>query len=125
MPAPSAHQHLPNTVMLVEDLTAIRTLQRFLLTRTGLDVVEFADLPEAEAALSRFTPGLIVLDLNLPGGHGMNLLRHVDRSATNILVMSSMAQQHIAEDSQSKADAFLPKPFDPAVFIDTVRGLLP
>jgi len=111
--------------MLVEDLTATRTLQRFLLNRAGLQVVECADLPEAESALSHVTPGVIVLDLNLPGGHGLNLLDHIDRSATNVLVMSSMSQQHTVEDSQSRGDAFLSKPFDPAVFVKTVQELLP
>ena len=125
MPDTPERQHLPNAVILVEDTTAIRTLQRFLLNRTGLQVLECADLPEAQAALSQFSPGLIVLDLNLPGGHGLNLLEHVDRSVTSVLVMSSMTQEHTAELSQSRADAFLPKPFDPAVFVKTVQELLP
>lgn len=125
MPDSAERQHLPNTVMLVEDTTATRTLQRFLLNRTGLQVLECADLPEAQAALNRFTPALIVLDLNLPGGHGLNLLKHVDRSVTSVLVMSSMSQEHTAEHSQSRADAFLAKPFDPAVFVKTVQELLP
>nr|WP_164473534.1 response regulator [Deinococcus psychrotolerans] len=116
----SSPQPLPGTVMLVEDLTAARTLQRFLLNRVGLEVLECADLPEAESALSRFTPGVIVLDLNLPGGHGLDLLNHVNRSATNVLVMSSMVQQHTVEHRQSRGDAFLSKPFDPAVFVKTV-----
>ncbi|WP_407543066.1 response regulator (plasmid) [Deinococcus radiomollis] len=119
------HEHLPDTVMLVEDGTAIRTLQRFLLSRTNLKVLEYADLPEAEAALRHVTPGVIVLDLNLPSGNGLNLLKHIDRTATNVLVMSSMAQEHVEEHSKSSADAFLPKPFDPAVFIETIQGLLP
>ena len=125
MPDTPKRQHLPNTVMLVEDTTAIRTLQRFLLNRTGLQVLECADLPEAEDALNQFNPGLIVPDLNLPGGHGLNLLSHIDRSVTSLLVMSSMTQEHTAELSQSTADAFLPKPFDPAVFVKTVQELLP
>ena len=125
MPDVPTHEHLPDTVMLVEDLTAIRTLQRFLLLRNGIQVLEYADLPAAEAALRHVTPGVIVLDLNLPSGNGLNLLNHVNRTATNVLVMSSMAQQLTAERSQSSADAFLPKPFDPAVFVETVQRLLP
>ncbi|MFC4456356.1 response regulator [Deinococcus sonorensis] len=125
MPGTASRPHHPGTVMLVEDLTAIRTLQRFLLHRSGLEVVECADLPEAESALSRFAPGVVVLDLNLPGGHGLNLLEHIDRSVTNVLVMSSMAQQHTIETSRVRGDAYLSKPFDPAVFVDTVQRLLP
>lgn len=125
MLATSSPQLLPDTVLLVEDLTAIRTLERFLLKRIGLQVIECADLSEAESALSRFTPGVIVLDLNLPGGHGLNLLEHINRSATNVLVVSGMAQQHTVEQGQSRGDAFLSKPFDPAVFVKTVQELLP
>jgi DNA-binding response OmpR family regulator len=125
MPGTPDHQHLPDTVMLIEDLTPIRTLQRFLLLRASLQVLEYADLPEAEAALLHFTPGVIVLDLNLPSGNGLNLLRHIDRSATKVIIMTSMAQEHVEERSKDAADAFLPKPFDPAVFVKTVQGLLP
>jgi DNA-binding response OmpR family regulator len=125
MPGTPDHQHLPDTVMLIEDLTPIRTLQRFLLLRAGLQVLEYADLPEAAAALALFTPGVIVLDLNLPSGNGLNLLVNVDRTATRVLVMTSMTQEHTAERSRATADAFLPKPFDPAVFVKTVQGLLP
>jgi hypothetical protein len=39
MPGTPDRQHLPDTVMLVEDGTSIR------LSRTGLQVVEYADLP--------------------------------------------------------------------------------
>jgi CheY-like chemotaxis protein len=117
MPGTPDPQHLPDTVMLVEDGTSIRTLQRCVLARSGLRVLEYADLPEADAALLHFTPGVIVLDLNL--------LRHIDRSATKVIIMTSMAQEHVEERCKDAADAFLPKPFDPAVFIQTVQGLLP
>ncbi|WP_407543103.1 response regulator (plasmid) [Deinococcus radiomollis] len=118
-------EHLPGTVMLVEDGTAIRTLQRFVLARTGLRVLEYADLPEAENALEHFTPGVIVLDLNLPSGNGLNLLTHINRSATKVVVMTSMAQEHVEERCEDAADAFLPKPFDPDIFIEVVQRLLP
>ena len=58
--------------MLVEDGTAIRTLQRMLLHNAHVNVLEYADLPEAQLALNQFIPGLIVLDLNLPSGNGLD-----------------------------------------------------
>ena len=111
--------------MLVEDGTAIRTLQRFLLSRTGLQVLDYADVPEAEAALMHFAPSVIVLDLNLPSGNGLSLLERIDRSVTKIVVMTSMAQEHVEDRCRDAADAFLSKPFDPDIFIETVQALLP
>lgn len=111
------------TVLLVEDSAAIRTLQRFLLARSGLAVLECPDLVQAEATLRSVTPDLVVLDLNLPDGHGLNLLRHIDRRRTRVLVMTGMTQQHTAEHSEHQADAFMPKPFRPEAFVEQVRAL--
>ena len=111
------------TVLLVEDDIVIRTLQRYVLTRAGLGVVECADLSEAETYLRAHTPDVIVLDLNLPGGHGLNLLPEINRRRTAVLVMTSMGQQHTQDTSGDLSDDFMTKPFDPKTFVLRIQKL--
>ncbi len=113
----------PATVLLVEDNIAIRTLQRYVLTRAGITVVECADLPDAENYLRTQTPEVIVLDLNLPGGHGLNLLPQINRCRTAVLVMTAMGQQHTLNASEDLRDDFMTKPFDPDTFVLRVQNL--
>lgn len=115
----------PPTVLLIEDHVAVRTLQRFLLQRAGMTVVECDDLADGERLLREFTPDMVVLDVNLPGGHGLSLLPLIDRASTRVLVMSGMNQEHLARLSLRDADAFMPKPFEPSAFLSQIQGLLP
>ncbi|GGK36392.1 hypothetical protein GCM10008955_32800 [Deinococcus malanensis] len=62
---------LKPTVMLVEDNTAIRTLQRVLLIRAGYTIVECADLAGSRQVLSTVCPAVVVLDVHLPDGYGL------------------------------------------------------
>ena len=111
-------------VLLVEDNHAVRVMQRFLLARAGLWVTECGDFSSAWAALRAGSPAVLVLDLNLPGGSGLDLLPEVDRSQTRVLIMSAMTQQHKAAQMEVQADAFLAKPFDPEVFTRLVLQLV-
>ncbi|CAM3556999.1 response regulator [Deinococcus saxicola] len=113
----------PITVLLVEDNIAIRTLQRYVLTRAGLTVVECADLPDAKNYLRTQTPEVVVLDLNLPGGHGLNLLPQINRRRTAVLVMTAMCQQHTLNASEDLRDDFMTKPFAPDTFVLRVQNL--
>lgn len=111
-------------VLLVEDNHAVRVMQRFLLARAGLRVTECGDFAAAWAALRAEPPAVLVLDLNLPGGSGLDLLPEVDRARTRVLIMSAMTQQHKAAQMEVQADAFLAKPFDPEVFTRLVLQLV-
>lgn len=113
----------PPTALLVEDNAAIRTLQRFVLTRAGLRVTECADLNAAEQALAQDTPDVLVLDLNLPDGHGLTLLSRINRARTAVLVMTGMSQPHTLTEGAERADDVMTKPFEPDVFAARVTAL--
>ena len=86
-------------------------------------MAECADIADAGSYLRSQTPEVIVLDLNLPGGHGLNLLPEIDRRHTAVLVMTAMGQQHTLNANEDLGDDFMTKPFDPEAFVLRVQNL--
>ena len=65
-------------VLLVEDVTAMRLYLRLALERTGAEVIEAENLEQARRWLRcGERPTSVLLDLELPDGHGLDLLREV------------------------------------------------
>lgn len=77
-------------VLVVEDEAAIRRLLRHELQNQGLTVAEAATLLEARAAWREQVFDILILDLSLPDGSGLELLEEVRRSGStsHVIVLS-------------------------------------
>ena len=100
-------------VLVVEDE---RNLQRFLrasLGAHGFQVLEATTLGEARVAASTHNPEIVLLDLGLPDGDGIELVRWIrEWSAVPILVVSARGREdHKVEALDAGADDYLTKPF--------------
>ena len=64
------------SILIVEDDPAVRTLLVEVLGAAGLAVTAVGSAEEALGVLAKFLPGLVLLDLGMPGGamQGMDLL---------------------------------------------------
>ena len=62
-------------ILLVEDRDALRTMLRRAIEAHGHAVVEARDAVEAVEALHRVRVGLVLTDLRLPRGDGLDVLR--------------------------------------------------
>ena len=72
-------------------------------------------LDDARLALSTMTYELVLLDLNLPDGRGLDLLREMRAAHNPVPVIITTAQDQVAiriEGLNSGADDYLIKPFD-------------
>jgi DNA-binding response OmpR family regulator len=114
-------------ILLVEDDEALRRILAGHLRRHGYEVVE-AD--SAEGAVDQLDaappPALVLLDINLPGGTGWDVLRSpVMRAAGRppVVVASAVtvSPRHLAEFG---VEGYLPKPFPLETLLQTVERLL-
>lgn len=106
------------TILICDDEPPLRQLMRAILDD---DTYEFEEAADAEEALERaieVEPDLVLLDVMLPGGSGLDVLRelrmHATLSHTPVVVVTawtSAADRRAAIDAG--ADEFLAKPFDP------------
>jgi two-component system, NarL family, invasion response regulator UvrY len=82
-------------ILLVDDHQVVRTGLRGLLTSVGItEIAEAANGHDALLRLQQDRPDLVLLDLNLPGIGGLELLRRMLREdkAARILVLSMHAE---------------------------------
>ena len=114
------------TVLVVEDDAPLRTALRAGLRAQSFEVVDVGSGEEAISALARDLPDLVLLDLNLPGVDGFEVLaRARERSAVPVVVLT------VREDRTDKIRAldagaadFITKPFDTDELHARVRAAL-
>jgi len=113
-------------VLVVEDDREIRTLVQSALTVEGFEVHSAVTLSEAAALLQHRPPDVIVLDLGLPDGEGLQLVQEVRRhSSVPIVVVSARHQEaQKIELLDAGADDYLTKPFSVAELLARIRVAL-
>lgn len=102
-------------LLLVEDEQLLRWALRGKLVRAGHSVIEAATLAEAEIRLRETTPHVVVLDVNLPDGNGIDFLAsQKERLGDSVVII--MTAEGTVEDAvramKLGAHDFLTKPID-------------
>jgi DNA-binding response OmpR family regulator len=115
-------------ILIVEDDEVERELVRMTLEREGYRVVTAEDGERGfELALAE-RPDLIVTDVAMPAGDGIQLVRRVrsapEVAATPILVTTGFGTGSASYTLAQGADAYEPKPLDPDALRESVRRLL-
>ena len=103
------------TILLVDDDTAIRTVVSQALRRAGCEVLIAASLGELDRALARGTPDVLVTDVVLPDGNGLDRAAALAISHPDLPVIVLSAQNTLTTAVRSTevgAFDYLPKPFD-------------
>ncbi|MFO1399081.1 MAG: response regulator [Burkholderiales bacterium] len=110
--------------LIVEDEAPIRRFVRMALEGEGWTVVEAGTLREGLSDVATQTPDLVVLDLGLPDGDGIALLRDVRTwSRTPVIVLSARADERDKVAAlDAGADDYLTKPFGVAELLARVRA---
>lgn len=104
-------------VLIVDDNPVNLKLIRVLLQGEGYDVRTAADAEEALGLLERFSPEIILMDIQLPGMDGLTLTRRLKASpATRDIVVLALTAYAMKGDEQRVLDAgcdgYVAKPVD-------------
>jgi two-component system, OmpR family, response regulator len=102
-------------ILLIEDDYALGSAVRDHIAAGGHAVDWMTRLDEAETARTTMPYDLVLLDLNLPDGRGLDFLRTMRRrgGATPVIILTAMDQLSIRIDGlNAGADDYLVKPFD-------------
>lgn len=116
------------TILVVEDSRFASEAIRLLGMRTGARIRRADCLRSARRHLQTYRPGVVIVDLGLPDGSGLDLIR--DLAATPGREAAILATSGSADAGASAfaagADGFLPKPVENlAAFARAVQSVLP
>lgn len=117
------------TILIVDDEPEMVEFLETLLTIQGYQTLDAYTGAEGLRIARMERPDLILLDLTLPEGDGMQILKTMrgeERTADiPVLVVSGKDNPQIRTDSlQAGADAFLLKPFHPQALLDEIEDKL-
>lgn len=113
-------------ILVVDEDRNIRDLLSSALRASGYGVLDAQSLAQARLLLLSHCPDLMLLELNLPDGDGMELIRFVRAMLqTPIVVVSARAHQRDkVEALDSGADDYVTKPFGVPELLARVRVAL-
>src|SRR5262249_8886546 len=103
------------TILIVDDDERLRTAVALLLRTLGHEIVEAPDVTAAESLLREREIDLVISDLRMPGGSGLDLLEIVQRldlDAPVILLTAYGTVEGAVQAMQQGAFDYLQKPFD-------------
>ncbi len=113
-------------ILIIEDDFTIQTQLKNLLMGNSYDVEAVTDFANTVRQIKDFDPHLILLDIKLPGNSGFQLCSQI-RSFSDIpIVFVTSSNQDMDELSSIMlgADAFITKPYNPAILLAKIAALL-
>ncbi len=102
-------------ILLVDDDAAIRVVVTEALRRDGHDVRTAATVAEQVSMLERFVPDVLITDVMLPDGNGLDLVPTILAKRPDLPVIVLSAQNTLTtavRATEQGAFEYLPKPFD-------------
>ena len=113
-------------ILVVDDDVELVGLLRFALANAGYEVVVAFDGAAALEQFAAHAPELVVLDVNLPGLDGFEVLEALRRDSTVPVMMLTVRanEEDEVRGLDLGADDYLRKPFSPRALLARVRALL-
>ena len=114
-------------ILVVDDDKAIRETVSLALENSGYAVARARNLAEARAAVREAPVALVITDIYMPGGDGLELLRELSQivPAPPVILMTARGSVETAAlAAKTGAFDYIAKPFDLSALLGRVRAAL-
>ena len=116
-------------ILVVEDEAPIREMVRLVLEQNGYQPMEAEDYGSAVMRLSEPFPDVVLLDWMLPGGSGIQFIKHMKREALTRDIPVMMLTARGEEEDRVRglevgADDYITKPFSPKELVARIKAVM-
>lgn len=115
-------------VLLVDDHPMIGAALEMLLRDTEYEILGRArSVAEATSKIAKLKPELLLLDVNLPDGSGIDVLRRLSRARQSpkvILLTAGMDDSQLLGAAELKPDGMVLKTSDPSLLIECIERVI-
>ncbi|UTV27187.1 phosphate regulon transcriptional regulator PhoB [Photobacterium atrarenae] len=116
-------------ILVVEDEAPIREMLCFVLEQKGYEAIEAEDYDTALDKLCEPYPELVVLDWMLPGGSGINLIKHLKRDEMTrqipiVMLTARGEEEDKVRGLEAGADDYITKPFSPKELMARLKAVM-
>ena len=121
---------MPKTILIVEDDKFLRELIAQKLTKEGYPISEAIDGEEGIKKIKEEKPGLVLLDLILPGIDGFEVLSQMKEdpsvSSIPVIILSNLGQKEDVEKGLKlgAVDYLIKAHFTPGEIIEKIKAVL-
>jgi DNA-binding response OmpR family regulator len=116
-----------NSILVVDDEDALRSVLSSELVNEGYEVRTAADGDEAIAELNKTPFDLVLLDIKMPRVNGFEVLKHIreGNNPTKVVMLTGFADlKNAIESKKLGADDFVSKPYDLVDLLTTIERVL-
>lgn len=116
-------------ILIIEDDELLSKVLFDSFTKAGFNTTKTVDALQGQQAVFSLKPDLLVLDLMLPAGNGVVLLRNLRASAQTqsipIIVMTSYHDEEVRKEMEEVGvHGYFHKPFEPDEMIQKINTIL-
>ncbi|MBY8821215.1 response regulator transcription factor [Sphingomonas colocasiae] len=113
-------------ILIVDDDPHIRDVLSFALGKAGMETREAGDGEEALAAVEKWNPDLVILDINMPRLDGIEVCRRLRATGDVPVLFLSSRDDEIDRvvGLELGADDYVVKPFSPREIVARVNAIL-
>jgi two-component system chemotaxis response regulator CheY len=118
---------IPASALIIDDENHIRTYLKVLLRKLGVATTyDASNIAQAREQLAAFKPEMVTLDLNMPGGNGLDFLKEIRAHDADIyvIVMSADAlTSTVRAVVEAGADGFIRKDLPPPEMLEELKKI--
>lgn len=116
------------TALVVDDSLSARRTTAQLMKDAGFDVRTAIDGMEAVAILEKWTPSVLLVDMEMPRMNGLELTSHVRSKQAGaglpiVMITSRSTEKHRQQAQAAGVDVYLTKPYRDGALLDHVNKL--
>jgi DNA-binding response OmpR family regulator len=107
-------------VLVVDDYEPMRKMLARIVAREGHEVAEAEDAEAAQGTIAAGAFDLLLVDLNLPGVSGVDLVAGLDQAPPVIFISGEASEQLVDHPAALESALLIQKPFEPSELLETV-----